>query len=448
MTRHVFFLPVAAISLVLTLATAAVAAEDDSRGKPWPIHVIDDSSRGADGVRLADVNGDGRMDLTTGWEEGGVTRVYLHPGRDAAKKPWPAVTVGKTPSVEDAVFVDLDTDGNVDVVTCCEGRTRTMFVHWAAGQRQAYLDPAAWKTEPIPASQNAMMWMFCLPLQVDGRRGIDLVAGAKGGDARIGWFESPEDPRKLDDWKWHPVSPAGWIMSLQAADVDGDGDSDVLTTDRRGPLRGCRWLENPGAGPAQMQPWKNHFIGGRQSEVMFMTRADIDADGADEVLTAVKGEGPLWFRRRGKTEDWQPFAIAMPAGVGSGKAVAAGDIDRDGRVDIVFSCEHARGGKSGVMWLSFGKAPGEKVWRPHEISGPKGIKFDRLELLDLDGDGDLDVLCCEESEPSAGKDRGLGVFWYENPHAAPTPAVAPAAADQQQSERSDYYARRLAATRP
>jgi hypothetical protein len=36
-----------------------------------------------------------------------------------------------------------------------------------------------------------------------------------------------------------------------------------------------------------------------------------------------------------------------------------------------------------------------------------------MELLDLDGDGDLDVLTCEENY---GPDsQGLGVIWYENP---------------------------------
>ena len=65
----------------LLTACPSLAAQNDSRGTPWPIHVIDASSRGADGVRLADVNGDRLMDVTTGWEEGGITRVYLHPGR-------------------------------------------------------------------------------------------------------------------------------------------------------------------------------------------------------------------------------------------------------------------------------------------------------------------------------------------------------------------------------
>jgi len=403
--------------LLATMAASSLPAADNSdRGAPWPLHVIDESSRGADGVRLADVNGDGLPDIATGWEEGGVTRVYLHPGRAGVAKPWPAVTVGPTPSVEDAVLVDLDADGHTDVVTCCEGGTRTMFVHWAPKDSAAYLDPAAWRTEPIVASRKTMAWMFCVPLQVDGRRGIDLVAGAKGNGARIGWFEAPENPRRLDQWRWHPVSPASWIMSLRAADVDGDGDLDLLASDRRGELRGCRWLENPGHGERQLQPWRNHFIGGQDREVMFMTVADLDSDGADEVLTAVKGSGPIVFRRAEKADAWTPFSIAMPENLGSGKGVAVGDIDRDGRPDVVLSCEHAGDGRSGVVWLCCDKTPAEQAWTAHEISGPRGIKFDRLELLDLDADGDLDVLACEESEPAAGKRRGLGVFWYENPN--------------------------------
>ncbi len=403
------------VVLLLGWITGVATAASDPQGMPWPIHVIDASSRGADGVRLADVNGDRLMDVTTGWEEGGVTRAYLHPGHAAAKSTWPAVTVGKTPSVEDAVWVDLDADGNTDVVSCCEGGTRTMFVHWAPKDKPRYLDSAAWKTEPIPGSKNLMAWMFCTPMQVDGRGGVDLVAAGKGGGARIGWFEAPQDPRRLDAWKWHPISPAGWIMSLRTVDVDADGDLDLLCTDRKGEMRGCRWLENPGPGGAQSRPWKNHYVGGRDREVMFMTVADLDADGDDDLLVAVKPKSLLFFRRLPDAQpSWRLHTIAMPENTGTGKGVAVGDLDRDGKPDVVFSCEGASGDKSGVMWLSYDKTPTENVWTPHEISGPLGIKFDRLELLDADGDGDLDLFGCEESQPVAGHRHGLGVFWYEN----------------------------------
>jgi hypothetical protein len=47
------------------------------------------------------------------------------------------------------------------------------------------------------------------------------------------------------------------------------------------------------------------------------------------------------------------------------------------------------------------------------LSGLEGYKFDRLELIDLDGDEDLDVLTCEEN--FGENSWGLGVIWYENP---------------------------------
>ena len=68
--------------VVLILISSSLAHAEG----PWARHTIDDSSKGADGIRLADINGDGLPDIATGWEEGGIVRAYLHPGKAKAKQ--------------------------------------------------------------------------------------------------------------------------------------------------------------------------------------------------------------------------------------------------------------------------------------------------------------------------------------------------------------------------
>ncbi len=391
----------------LLALSQTLAAQD--RGIPWNRHTIDRSSQGADGVRLADANGDGLMDVATGWEEGGVIRIYINPGYKKSKLPWPAVTVGQVRSPEDAVLADLDGDGAMDVVSCCEGKERSVWIHWAPKEPLHYLDPKAWISASLPCVEKSAMWMYALPMQIDSRNGIDLVIGAKGKNASIGWLESPPDPRRLEDWTFHPLQPAGWIMSLRAHDMDDDGDLDIVASDRKGERRGCYWLENPGLGKALYQPWKRHPITTFPDEYMFLDLADLDGDGITDLVSALRG-GPLVYERResAAADRWKRYPISLPSAVGTGKSVRVVDIDLDGRLDIAVSCENARENKSGLFWLSYKESVTDPVWDAHEISGPLGIKYDRIECIDLDGDGDLDVMTCEERV-------NLGVIWYENP---------------------------------
>jgi hypothetical protein len=405
------------LGFLLIIISPTIADDGNS---PWTRHTIDASTSGADGVRLGDINQDGLPDITTGWEEGGLTRVYLNPGAEDVSDLWPAVTVGPARSVEDAVFADVNADGRLDVVSCCEGGQKTIFIHWAPERTEDLLNPDAWRTEPLPASVDRMMWMFCVPMQVDGRHGTDLVVAGKGGGAAIGWFEAPENPSKLDQWRWHTISSAGWIMSLRSIDMDRDGDLDVLATDRKGDRRACRWLENPGdaaALPAD-QEWTDHIIGGESDENMFAALGDLDNDGTEDLVWATSKTG---FLLAPGTED-RPYGadlirIDMPPSLraGTGKGVAVADFNLDGRTDLLFSCENATAPRSGVLLLTFPGSPSGDDYVIHEVSGPIGIKYDRIEALDLDDDGDLDVLTCEERERLKGRPGGLGVVWYENP---------------------------------
>jgi len=142
---------------------------------------------------------------------------------------------------------------------------------------------------------------------------------------------------------------------------------------------------------------------------MFLTVVDLDRDGLLDVLGTVRGKPLVLHRRKTRAPAaWESLRIDLPPNTGTGKGIAVGDIDLDGRPDIVFSCEHAKPPRSGVVWLSYRERATDRTWDAHEISGPQGVKYDLVELLDLDGDGDLDEITYEEA-------ANLGVIWYENP---------------------------------
>ncbi len=424
--------------IFLLLGCLVVGTTGRAEDAFWPRYTIDDSFRGADGVRLADANADGLPDIATGWEESGLTRVYLHPGAADVSKPWPAVTVGRSPSVEDAVWVDVGGDGRLDVLSSCEGGEQSLRLHVAPKMMANFLDENAWQTHVVPASEGQTRWMFAFP--VNGMAdalpapapSLGAIVGSKSPHGMVGLLDFNRDRAEnesasvtgdqLEKWTTERLCSAQWIMSLFSCDVDRDGDWDVLFTDRKGEQSGVYWLENPGSGKALNADgsWKQHLIGGRGQEVMFMQliRGTADwprasrAEQARELVVAVKPHQISWFREG--TDCRAPWSeevipVSPQSRIGNAKGVAAGDLTGDGRLELVLSCESADEGKSGVVYLN--KSHTSDGWHMHDVSGPEGIKFDRIELVDLDLDGDLDILTCEER--AAG--RGLGVIWYANP---------------------------------
>ena len=376
----------------------------------WSLHTIDKSSRGADGVRFLDVNGDKLLDIATGWEEGGIVRAYINPGKERVQQLWPAVTVGKVPSPEDAVLIDLDRDGNVDVVSSCEGRNRRVHVHWAPKIKSDYLKPEMWHTDTFPNTIGSS-WMFALPMDMDGLRGIDLVLGSKGSGGSISWLESPENPRDLSAWKLHKLRASSWLMTIRTEDIDNDGDLDILASDRKSKNSKVLWLENPGPKANRNQKsWVEHTVGAHGREVMFIDFTDLNGDGRKDAIVPCRPREILILYQPEKLDQpWEEQVLTFPSEkYGTAKGVRVADLDKDGKLDIAVTCEHANGQLSGCFYLSYENSPHDRCWKDTDIGGQLGTKYDRIELLDVDGDGDLDLFSCEERDQ-------LGVFWYENP---------------------------------
>ncbi len=380
---------------------------------PWPRHTIETGLLGADGAKLIDVNGDGRLDIVTGWEQSGIAGIYLHPDIMQVRSPWPKKHIGHNTSIEDAVCVDLDGDGRFELITSCEGKEQALSIFWPPTTGDVFAESAQWNRHVISSQDSKQQWMYAEGLQIDGQYGLDIVAGSKGKSASITWFAAPENPRENNKWTAYPLAKASWIMSIILVDMNGDNLVDILFSDRKGDLRGVRWLENPGTEKATM-PWKEHHILQTKAELLFIDYADLEGDGDKDIVGAVKNGIILMERTDANGDMWKSIEIPLPDQVGGGKSIAIGDINGDGKQDLVLACESATPPKSGIVWLENTGAPFSDAWKRHEISGPAGIKYDHSRLIDLDGDGDLDVINSEENNNAAGGNGGLGLIWYEN----------------------------------
>lgn len=429
------------LKLLLSLTVIAgwgadsLAAENlPPGGRPWARHAIDDRFFGSDGTRLADVNGDGEPDVLASWENAGLTRFSLNPGKGKVKGPWPSYTVAITPHAEEALWTDLDGDGALDIVSSQEQHAERVVVFWNPKDPSKLTDPLAWKGASIPAVDGRSQWMYAEAAQIDGKHGLDLVVGGKNYErnrtAKIGWLEASRDPRDLSAWTWHPLGDVSWVMSIVLTDVNRDGFTDVLYTDKHGPGVGIWWLEHPGsADPSALErPWKAHRLTPENlglSGTMFLTVADVDRDGQEDIVSTVdeprkspdqpdhERRAILFLRRLDRSGDrWETHRIAVPPGTAQPKGVAVGDLDGDGRNELVLTSTGAEGDLIGTYYLKYQASPRDPVWQAVNIAGAPGIKYDVVHLIDLDGDGDLDVLTNDEKENGGG----LGVVWYENPH--------------------------------
>ena len=118
--------------------------------------------------------------------------------------------------------------------------------------------------------------------------------------------------------------------------------------------------------------------------------------------------GRILILKHHKDRDWKATAIAAPFGSRRSKSVCAGAINLDGVVDLVHITEpNPAPRRPGISWLEGPLMQGKEP-AVHPISDLAGCKFDLLQLIDIDRDGDLDVITCEERE-------NLGLIWYENP---------------------------------
>lgn len=381
----------AAIAACVDAAPAPAPATFIDPDIAWTPHTIYNGLVGADGHALGDVDGDGDLDALVAWEQSAKVSISLQP--IDATAPWPTTVLFALAGAEDVDLALLDDDDCLDAIGAGQGKKILV----AFGNCDGTFTSAT----TITVATGLQYWM-----QIDAVGGVIYAGGRVANPPKIVALRPGSDPRDGAGWTLTELGNGGWIMSLVARDLDGDGDTDLLLSDRQwftlvagGPrtydLMGVRWLEQAAGGA-----WTNHPIAAPPTG----RTARFVADGGAYVVGGFSPDaGNLsTLAAYGGWAGWAPTPIPWPATLGGYQAGRLADVDGDGLDDIVVSASEAAGTLEGVAWL---RAP---TWAPGSISGPAGTKFDELDVVDIDRDGRLDVVTTEQTD-------GLGLVWYARP---------------------------------
>jgi hypothetical protein len=268
---------------------------------------------------VGDIDGDGRPDLVLG----GLPTDGLSFWR------WPDLqrTVIARPDIEfttDGSLVDLDGDGDIDVVTADGPKGLNLIWFENPGSQ---VDPSGrvlWKRHSIGAAGDWVKDIKVADFDADGR----LDVAARTPRELMVFFRTSVD--------WTRMLLQGIELGeegMESGDINGDGRVDLI-------LRGV-WASNPGGAIARdPSQWRPFQIG--DFNVAFKALVtDLDGDGRPDIVTSSSEHTAdvAWYRAGADRSQRWTRSVIQPAAAGV-HTLQAADMDNDGDIDVVVGQMH------------------------------------------------------------------------------------------------------------
>lgn len=320
----------------LDLAAACYSAgkivwweNSESSGKRWTEHSVQTGFPAPQAIACADIDDDGDSDIACSsmqtpnlswWENDGTGQV------------WTAHLIDNSMGIATSLGAgDINGDGAVDLAGCVHNGSDVL---WWRNTASGIL----WSRFVVDNSFEGAWSVDCA--DVDGDGVLDIVACGSGTWAKpVAWWDNAEGSGMI--WQEHTIDLRfNGARSVTSADIDGDGDLDVAAAAMY--ANEVAWWENANGSGAS---WVKHTVDGSMTGAASILVTDLDGNGFADIAAASQAAADVyWYGNIGGSgESWEKNILATnQAGA---TAMAVGDVDGNG------SGELFTGGSSlSILW--------------------------------------------------------------------------------------------------
>jgi len=240
-----------------------------------------------------------------------------------------------------------------------------------------------------------------IPLDVNGDGRLDFVTGGWFGKTLMWW----ENPGNNNEWQQHLLAETGNVETTRNWDIDRDGVPEIVPNTPNDPLMIYRLNRDPqGNGTGTFEQYQ--IINKKNDHGLGF--GDINGDGqGDLIVSSGWAEAPKNIFK----EPWL-FHPAFDLGTASVPILVV-DVNKDGLNDLIVGQAHSYG----LDWYEQKKDKKGKTaaWVKHPID-PFNSQFHTMQWVDLDGDGQEELITGKRYRAHNGNDPGgddpVGIYYY------------------------------------